>query len=87
MDNRMPDATEASLVGALVSNITDIERARALPETVEGGTYSLPLVSVDGIDHFMDEGPDGRRVMRIVADDAGVLHKLNCPRFGEGEAS
>ena len=83
MENQMPDATEASLVGAIVSSITDIERARALPETAEGGTYSLSLVADGGIDRFMDEGPGGRRVMRIVADDAGVLHKLHCPLFGE----
>ena len=76
-----PPAPE--LARAIVSNITEVERASMLPEISSDDTHSLPLVADGAIDRFMDDGLSGRRVMRIVADSAGVLHKLHCPGFGE----
>ena len=90
-----PEAAEQAapaVAPTVVANITELERACELPEIDASEGIHEPEVPEGAITHFMDEvqhigGQIERRVMRIVADAAGVLHKMHCPGFGDGEQS
>lgn len=66
------------------SDITDLGRARMLPEIGADEQHHDPVIDDGTIDRFVDEvvAEDGtvtRPVMRIVADATGALRKVASP--------